>query len=196
MSHHDSHADVNSKTIFGFWVYLLTDFMMFAALFATYAVLHHSTYGGPAAWELFHLSEGLTQSLVLLTASFLSGVALVRAYRGEKGKTVAYFLFTFFLGTLFLIMQIEEWSRLLAQGAGWQRSAFLSAYFTLVGTHVLHVLVGLLWTFVLLVFVWSQGLTDVSLRRLTCLKMFWQFLNVVWIFIFTMVYLMGEIRYV
>lgn len=196
MNHLDAHAETDSKTIFGFWIYLLTDFMMFAALFATYAVLQNSSFGGPTAKELFSLPDALVRTLLLLTASFASGAAFVMAYRKQKEKTLLLFLCTFLFGLAFLFLQFQEGFRLVELGASWKRSAFLSAYFTLVGTHALHLIVALLWTIVLLWPVWRQGITSVSLRRLACLKMFWQFLNIVWILIFTMVYLVGEIGYV
>lgn len=190
-SYPDTHHDVYSKTVFGFWVFLLTDFVLFATLFASYSVLHNNTYGGPSARELFHPSYTLIQTLVLLTSSFTSGFAGVFAHRKNKKWILIFFLITFFLGAIFLSMLFSEFSRLLEGDNGWKRSAFLSAFFTIVGTHGIHVIFALLWILVFLPQVYRQGITNVTLRRITCLRMFWQFLNVIWVFIFTIVYLMG-----
>jgi cytochrome o ubiquinol oxidase subunit 3 len=192
MTHYpDAHHDLYSKTIFGFWVYLLTDFMLFAVLFATYAVLHNSTYGGPSARELFNLPFALVQTLLLLISSFICGLGGAAAHKKQKGWTIALFSIAFLFGLAFIGMEFADCSRLVSEGASWKRSAFLSAFFTLVGTHGLHILFGLLWMVLLIVPVCLEGVTPTSLRRLSCLRMFWQFLNVIWVFIFSFVYLMG-----
>lgn len=188
MTHHD---EVDSKTILGFWLYLLTDFMMFAALFATYAVLVGGTAGGPTGKNLFCLSFTLIQTLILLTGGFTSSLGEVMARRSNKAATLALFGMTLILGCLFLGMQMTEFSHLISKGAGWDRSAFLSAFFTLVGTFAVHIILALIWTVLFLWQVWQGGVTHVSVRRLSCLSMFWQFLNVVWVFIFSIVYLLG-----
>ncbi len=180
----DAHQDAYSKTVFGFWVYLLTDFMMFATLFAAYAVLHTKP-------EQLDTSWALAQTLVLLTASFTAGLAGAMAHRKSKVGATTLFALTFVLGSLFLWMVWVDFARLVSAGHGWDENAQMSALFTLVGTHVVHVVLGLLWTVVLLVPLCVEGLTLVVLRRLTCLRMFWQFVNVVWVFIFAIVYLMG-----
>lgn len=186
----DPHEEeVYSKTVFGFWVYLLSDFMMFAALIATYLVLRNNTFSGPSAKDLFHLPFTLGQTLLLLTASLTAGLGSIKAYQKQKGATVFFFLLTFCLAAGFLTMQLMEFSSLSMAGHNWQKSAFLSAFFTLVGTHAVHVIFGLIWTFVFLFPVWKEGITDMNFRRLMCLKMFWQFLNIVWLFIFAIVYL-------
>jgi cytochrome o ubiquinol oxidase subunit III len=189
----DTHHDPYSKTVFGFWVFLMSDFILFGTLFATYAVLNGGTYGGPSAGELFSLPFNLAQTLVLLLCSFVSGLAGAAAHRRRRNWTLALFGLTFVLGALFLGMMLTEFSGLIAAGHAWHQSAFLSAYFTLVGTHGVHLLFGLLWIPVLLIPVWKEGIGHATLRRLTCLRMFWQFLNIVWIFIFSFVYLMGAI---
>jgi cytochrome o ubiquinol oxidase subunit III len=189
----DTHHDVYSKTIFGFWVYLMTDFILFATFFATYAVLHKSTYGGPSSKELFHLPFATTQTLILLTSSFTIGLAGAFAHRKNKKWTVILFLITFLLGIAFMGMEFSEFNRLIEQGDSWRRSAYLSAFFTLVGTHSIHLLFAMLWVIVLLIPVWREGITSVSIRRLTCLRMFWQFLNIIWVFIFTIVYVLGVV---
>ena len=165
--------------------------MMFATIFAVYIVLSNNTFGGPSAHDLFYLPTILVQTLILLIASVTSDLGGVFAHRKEKKKTLIWFVLTFLLGFTFMWMGLSEFSRLIAEGSGWQRSGFLSAYFTLVGTHIFHIVFALLWTLILLLPVWREGLTPVYVKRLTCLRMFWQFLNVVWIFIFSFVYLMG-----
>jgi cytochrome o ubiquinol oxidase subunit 3 len=187
----DPHHNPYSRTIFGFWLYLMSDFILFGALFATYVVLKNATFGGPTGKELFQPAFTLVQTLVLLICSLTAGLAGASAHRKHKFWTLALFGLTFLLGAVFIGMELTEFSRFSSAGHSWDKSAFLSMYFTIVGTHGLHVIFGLLWIPVLLVPVWREGLSHVSIRRLTCLKMFWQFLNIVWIFIFSFVYLMG-----
>lgn len=190
----DAHHDQYDRTVFGFWVYLLTDFILFATLFAVYAVLKKSLFGGTPAHELFHLPYNLYESCILLFSAYTIGIGNVYVHRGETFRTILFFGITFLLGVAFLGMEIGEFARFISSGNGWENSAFLSAYFTLVGTHTAHIFFGLLWIILLLIPVLREGITDVSRRRLTCLRMFWQFLNVIWVFIFTFVYLMGEIQ--
>ena len=188
----DKH-DNNDKTIFGFWVYLMTDLVMFAALFATFAVLRNNTFGGPQAGELFSLPFALSETLILLTSSFTCGLGILSARSGDKNKTILLFASTFVLGTAFLAMELSEFSHLISEGNGFQRSAFLSSFFTLVGTHGLHIAAGLVWMGILIVRILKRGLTDSVLRKLTLLSLFWHFLDIVWIFIFSIVYLIGVI---
>ncbi|MBS0603443.1 MAG: cytochrome c oxidase subunit 3 [Verrucomicrobia bacterium] len=187
----DTHHDTYSRTIFGFWLYLMSDFILFGALFATYIVLSDSTFGGPSARELFQLPFTFVQTLVLLLSTLTVGLAGASAHRKNRNWTIALFSVTFVLGIVFLWMQLHEFAGYLTAGNGWKRSAFLSGYFTLVGTHTLHVLFGLLWMIVLIIPVCLEGISHVSVRRLTCMRMFWQFLNIVWVFIFSFVYLLG-----
>lgn len=182
-----------SKTIFGFWTYLMTDCILFGTLFATYVVLHMNTYGGPGSKELFSLPFALTETLILLASSFTCTLSKLAAYRNDKNKVIAWFAVTFLLGVAFISMELNEFSHLVHDGNSWKRSAFLTAFFTLVGTHGLHISTGLLWMIILIIPVFRHGLTPVSLKRLTCLRMFWHFLDIVWIFIFTIVYLMGAL---
>lgn len=182
-----------NKVTFGFWAYLMTDCILFASLFATYAVLHNNTFGGPGGRELFSLPFVLTETLILLTSSFTAGIGLLFAKSGNKKASVALFVITFALGAAFLGLELSEFSQLVHEGNSWQRSGFLSAFFTLVGTHGAHITTGLLWMVVLLVKVMRHGLTPSNVKRLGLLAMFWHFLDVVWIFIFTMVYLMGAV---
>lgn len=189
----DPHHDTFSRSVFGFWVYLMTDFMMFATLFATYAVMKESTFGGASIKELFSLSYMSVQTFVLLVAAFLAGLASMAAHQMKKKLAVALFLLVFLFGLVFFWMQMSELFRLHADGYTWKNSAFLSAYFTLIGTHAVHVFFALLWIPVLLVPIPWKGINLDCLKRLTCLRLFWQFLNVVWIFIFAVVYLMGGV---
>ncbi len=181
------------KTIFGFWIYIMTDCVIFASLFATYAVLSGSTFGGPSAGSLFSLPTALLETLILLTSSFTCGLAILAAHRGKKIQTIALLIVTLLLGLSFLGIELKEFAQFAAEGASWQRSAFLSSFFTLVGTHGLHVALGSLWMLVLLLQLILRGLSETMMRRLICLSLFWHFLDIVWIFIFTFVYLMGAL---
>ena len=192
----DAYHGIYSRTVFGFWVYLLTDCVLFGTLFAAFAVLRNQTFGNPSAADLFSLRFTLIQTLVLLVSSLTIGLGAASAHRRLKKATIAWFLATFVLGLVFFWTECFELSRLASMGADWTKSAFLSAYFTLVGTHGLHVFFGILWIPLLLVPVYLRGVEPVSIRRLTCLKMFWQFLNIIWVFLFTFAYLlMGVSRY-
>lgn len=183
----------DDKAIFGFWVYLMTDCILFATLFATYAILHKNTYGGEGAHELFSMPFVLGETLILLTSSFTCGLGLLAARRGDKNQVISWFIVTFLLGLTFLGMEIHEFANLFHEGNSWQRSGFLSAFFTLVGTHGLHITSGLIWMGVLLGQVLRLGVKPFLVRRLTLLSLFWHFLDIVWIFIFTIVYLSGAI---
>lgn len=179
------------KTIFGFWIYLMTDCILFATLFATYAVLRNNTYGGPSGRELFSLPFALSETLILLTSSFTCGLAMLAAHHKDRKKVLVWIGVSFLLGIAFLTMELKEFTHLVLQGNSWQRSGFLSAFFTLVGTHGLHITAGLLWMIVVVAQLLSKGIIAITFKRLICLSMFWHFLDVVWIFIFTIVYLMG-----
>jgi cytochrome o ubiquinol oxidase subunit 3 len=180
--------NANDRTVFGFWIYLMTDLIMFAALFAAYAVLHGNIFGGPSSRELFNTQLALSETLILLTSSFTCGLGLLSARLKNKNKTLLFFVITFILGITFLSL---EFSHLIADGNGFQKSAFLSSFFTLVGTHGLHISAGLLWMGVLLTKIFRRGITDSMVRKITLFSLFWHFLDIVWIFIFTIVYLMG-----
>jgi cytochrome o ubiquinol oxidase subunit 3 len=186
--------DNETPSMLGFWIYLMTDCILFASLFATYAVLHGNTFGGPGPSDLFKLPYVLVETLILLVSSFTAGLATLAAMRRDKGQVLVWYGLTFILGLAFLGMELSEFSRLVVDGNSWQRSGFLSAFFTLVGTHGLHIATGLLWMGVLGVKVWRGDLTTILVRRLTLLGLFWHFLDVIWIFIFTIVYLMGALK--
>ena len=198
--HYDAHAhhvhlhhEEDSKTIFGFWIYIMSDCILFATIFATYAVLHNNIFGGQAAKELFSMPFVLTETFLLLTSSFTYGLAMLAVHKGDKAKAIALLVITFLLGLSFIAMEIHEFADLIHDGNGPQRSAFLSSFFTLVGTHGLHVTIGLLWMIALLIQIVQRGITGVTTRKLTVLGLFWHFLDIVWIFVFTIVYLMGAI---
>ena len=186
--------DRDSTTIFGFWVYLMTDCVLFASLFAVYAVLHNNTFGGPSGAQLFSLPYVLAETMALLFSSFTCGMAVLAAQNKKKQLVLLWFLITFVLGVTFLTLELSEFHRFYALGDSWRRSGFLSSYFALVGTHGLHITIGLIWMAVMSAFVWFRGITELSMKRIRMLSMFWHFLDVVWIFIFTIVYLFGAIH--
>jgi cytochrome o ubiquinol oxidase subunit 3 len=192
--HHSDEGferEVFSKTLLGFWLYILSDCILFGALFATYFVLYKNVFGGPGAGDLFDPSFALKETLILLTSSFTCGLADLSARRTSKKGVLLWFGATFLLGAAFLGMELTEFSQLLKEGYSWKTSAFLSSFFTLVGTHGAHITAGLLWICVMAAQIARRGLTGAITRRLRCLSIFWHFLDVVWIFIFTTVYLMG-----
>jgi cytochrome o ubiquinol oxidase subunit 3 len=184
-------AESEEKTLFGFWVYLMTDVVLFASLFATFAVLRNNTFGGPDAHELFNMPFILAETMILLTSSFTCGVAILAAYGKQKQQVLYWLGLTFLLGLAFLVLEISEFHKLAAEGNSWNRSAFLSSFFTLVGTHGAHITIGLVWMAVMMYRTFKRGLTAMNLKRLTMLSLFWHFLDVIWIFIFTIVYMLG-----
>jgi cytochrome o ubiquinol oxidase subunit 3 len=179
----------SEKTLFGFWTYLMTD----CVLFATFAVLRNNTFGGPGGEELFSLPFVLSETLILLTSSFTCGLGLLYAREHNKNLVFILFSITFLLGAAFLTLELNEFHKLATEGNSWRRSGFLSAFFTLVGTHGAHITAGLIWIAVMMMRVSQKGLNSVNIKRLTMLSMFWHFLDIVWIFIFTIVYMMGVI---
>jgi cytochrome o ubiquinol oxidase subunit 3 len=181
------HTD---KSILGFWIYLMTDLIMFAALFATYSVLRYNTFGGPGASELFSLSNALIGTLILLTSSFTCGLGMLSARFQNVKQTYLWFGLTFILGLSFLFLEFKEFHELIIQGYSWQSNAFLSAFFTLIGIHGAHIVVGILWIAISFYMVYKKGLTPKITSQLYRLSLFWHFLDVVWIFIFTIVYLL------
>lgn len=185
-----AHQD-DSKTLLGFWIYLMTDCVLFGSLFATYAVLHNNTFGGPSGKDLFSLPFVLAETMLLLTSSYTMGLAVLSLRRGSRRSVLAWLVLSFVLGAAFLAMELTEFTQLVHEGHSWTTSAFLSAFFTLVGTHGLHITVGLLWIAVTAGQLLRRGVGPVMRRRLALLSLFWHFLDVIWIFIFTIVYLMG-----
>lgn len=180
-----------NKSIFGFWIYLMTDCVLFATLFATYAVLHNNTAGGQSGHSLFSPTYALAETILLLTSSFTCGLAMLAVRRADKKQVIGWLVLTFALGIAFLSMELSEFTKLVHDGNSWQRSGFLSSFFTLVGTHGVHISCGLIWMFVLLMKLARGGFTPGIVKKLTMLSLFWHLLDVVWIFIFTIVYLIG-----
>lgn len=176
---------------FGLWVYIMSDCVLFASLFAAYAVLHGETAGGPGAALLFDKSFVFIETLILLASSFTCGLAVLAAERGKLGAVWAGLVATFLLGASFLAMELHEFSSLAALGHSWRRSAFLSSFFALVGTHGLHIAVGLSWMLALSIYLAVRGLSPKAARRIAYFSLFWHFLDIVWIFIFSFVYLFG-----
>jgi cytochrome o ubiquinol oxidase subunit III len=186
--------DVNDKTFLGFWTYLMTDLLMFAVLFATFAVLRTNTFGGPSSRDITNLPYILVETLILLVSSSICGLAVLSATKGQTTRVIWLLGITFMLGITFLGMELFDFHNLFVEGDSFQRSGFLTAYFSLVGTHGLHITAGLLWMGILLTSIFIRGLTKGTVRKLTLLGIFWHFLDLVWIFIFTIVYLMGVIK--
>jgi cytochrome o ubiquinol oxidase subunit 3 len=186
--HHASHDD-GSKTTLGFWIYLMSDCLIFATLFATFGVLVNATAGGPTGDGLFELPYVLGETLLLLISSFTFGMAMLAMQVRRQTQVIGWLAVTFAFGAGFVGMEVVEFTKLIGNGAGPQVSAYLSAYFFLVGTHGLHVTCGLLWIAVMGHQVHKFGLTAVTRRRLACLSLFWHFLDLIWICVFTFVYL-------
>lgn len=183
--------ELNDTKVFGFWVYLMTDLIIFSVLFACFIVLHENTFSGPTAKELFHLPSVLVETLILLTSSFTCSLAMLAVHRRLKNWAIMWFFITFLLGVSFLYMEITEFVDFVNRGASWQRSAFLSSFFTLVGTHGFHIFVGLLWMVVMMFRIALRPLGEHSISRIFRMALFWHFLDFVWIFIFTVVYGIG-----
>lgn len=184
-------ADTIAVQTFGFWLYLMSDLIIFATLFATYAVFSHSYAGGPSGKELFDLHYTLGETMFLLCSSVSYGLVMLAVHRGEKKWVLLGLVVTFLLGLGFVSMEINEFHGLVAAGHGPDKSAFLSSFFTLVGTHGTHVTFGLIWMATMIGQVAVKGLTSPVQSRLMCLSMFWHFLDLIWIGIFSLVYLMG-----
>lgn len=190
----EPHLHEGHSTMLGFWMYLMSDCLIFAILFATYAVLGGNYAGGPGPKDLFDLPLVAINTAMLLFSSITYGFAMLSMEKNRVGATQGWLLVTLLFGAAFLSIELYEFAHLIHEGAGPQRSAFLSAFFTLVGTHGLHVTFGSVWLVTLMVQVGRKGLIPANKRRLMCLSMFWHFLDVIWIGVFTFVYLMGVLR--
>lgn len=191
--HHAHHHDNDAIDVFGFWIYIMTDCVLFATLFAAYAVLSPNTFNGPTLKELISLPYVLTETLFLLASSFTYGLAMLALYKQKQNLTLFWLLVTFLCGLGFVGLEVHEFIHLYAEGHSWHVSAALSAFFTLVGTHGTHVTIGLIWMLLMMFQVIKYGTTVTINKRLTYLGLFWHFLDIVWIFVFTIVYLMGAI---
>jgi cytochrome o ubiquinol oxidase subunit 3 len=176
---------------YGFWIFILSDMIMFAALFAAYAVLSGNTAGGPTGAELFNMHSVFIETICLLLSSYTCGLGVLSAERGQPALFLIFAILTFALGATFLFIEVREFAGMVAKGAGPSRSGFLSSFFTLVGMHGLHVTSGLIALVYLVAQVIVQGLRAAVLRRLLCWSLFWHALDIVWVGVFTLVYLMG-----
>jgi cytochrome o ubiquinol oxidase subunit III len=188
---HDGHHDLESMRQFGFWIFLITDVILFGCLFATYVVLKGNTNGGPTGEELFAMPGIIASTFILLTSSFTSGLAVLSMNRGDKRGLIFWLAVTALLGATFIGLEITEFVHMVHEGATIGTSAFLSAFYTLVGTHGLHVSIGLVWMTSIMLQLWKRGINDVTKRKVNVVSLYWHFLDVVWIFVFTIVYLMG-----
>lgn len=194
----DNHAahhgeDGESLRIFGFWLFLATDLILFACLFATYLVLQTHTDGGPTARQLFDVPGYTAETFILLTSSFTGGLATYEVRNGNSRRLMIWLTITILLGLSFVGLELREFVTYAMHGATMQRSAFLSAFFTLVGTHGSHVSLGIIWMIGILVQIYRRGITPVTARKVYVVGLYWHFLDVVWVFIFTVVYLTGTV---
>ena len=178
---------------YGFWIFLLSDIVMFSCFFAAYAVLHGATAGGPSARQLFDLNTVALETGCLLASSFSCGLASLAASAHYRLKFYAAMAVTFVLGLAFLVLEGREFAHLVSIGAGPQRSAFLSAFFSLVGCHGLHVTAGLLWLLTMMAQAFAKGFRQDILHRMMCFSLFWHALDIIWVALFTVVYLLGVI---
>jgi len=188
--HVTEHHPENS-TLLGFWLYLMSDVLLFASLFVAYAVLGRSYAGGPSGADLFDLPLVALNTSFLLLSSITYGFAMLAAQRKALSTTIIWLGITGLFGAAFIGLELYEFINLIHEGAGPQRSGFLTAFFSLVSTHGLHVTFGIVWLITLMFQLGRHGISPENMRRLTCLSMFWHFLDVVWIGVFTFVYLMG-----
>jgi cytochrome o ubiquinol oxidase, subunit III len=191
--HVTEEPHVPNGTLLGFWLYLMSDCLIFACLFAAYGVLGREYAGGPTGAELFELPLVALNTSFLLLSSITYGFAMLQLQQNKVSAMQIWLAITWVFGAAFLAVELYEFAHLIHEGAGPTRSAFLTSFFSLVGTHGLHVTFGLIWLIVLMVQVSKHGLITANKRRLMCLSMFWHFLDVVWIGVFTFVYLMGTL---
>jgi cytochrome o ubiquinol oxidase subunit 3 len=190
------HRGPESKSIvvpYGFWLFVLSDMVLFSALFATYASLSHATDFGPNSQQLFDRNLVAIETIALLLSSFVCGLAMIAAKRANMMWTQLWLLLTGLLGFVFLAIELHEFATMISEGAGPQRSAFLSSFFTLVGCHGAHVTAGLLWIGTMMAQIWAKGFREDIVRRLLCLSIFWHALDIIWVAIFTIVYLIGTL---
>ena len=190
------HRGPQSKSIvvpYGFWLFVLSDMVLFSALFATYASLVHATDGGPTTNQLFHRDLVAVETMALLLSSFVCGLAMITAKRANMALTQIWLVLTGLLGVVFIAIELYEFSTMISEGAGPQRSAFLSSFFTLVGCHGAHVTAGLLWLGTMMAQIWAKGFKEHIMRRLLCFSVFWHALDIIWVAIFTIVYLIGTL---
>jgi cytochrome o ubiquinol oxidase subunit 3 len=187
----DGPAPTRIVVAYGFWIFLLSDFIMFSGLFATYAVLSGETAGGPTARELFNLRHVFIETMCLLFSSYTCGLGMLSAVRQHRDRFLVFAALTFVLGAAFLFIEITEFAGMVARGAAPSRSAFLSSFFALVGMHGAHVTTGLVWLTYMVAQAVFKGLRPDVIRRLFCFSLFWHALDIIWVGVLTLVYLMG-----
>jgi cytochrome o ubiquinol oxidase subunit 3 len=190
------HRGPESKSIvvpYGFWLFVLSDMVLFSTLFATYASLAHATDGGPGPLQLFDRRLVAVETVALLLSSFVCGLAMIAAKRKNMPWTQGWLVLTGLLGLVFLSIEFYEFAHLIREGAPPQRSAFLSSFFTLVGCHGAHVTAGLMWLGTMMAQIWAKGFRQGITRRLLCFSVFWHALDIIWVAIFTIVYLIGTL---
>lgn len=190
---HHHHQKSYALAHFGFWLYIMSDLILFATLFATFAVLHNNTFGGVSLKEILDTNTVFLETILLLTSSTTAGLSMLALQKGYKKECLIFLFISFLLGVSFVILEIHEFKGLIDQGHGFDKSAALSSFFTLVGTHGAHVSLALIWMMVMIIQIIKKGITPNTLKRHTLLTLFWHFLDVVWIFIFSIVYLIGAI---
>lgn len=192
--HQDYHHDHDGTDVFGFWLYILTDCILFACLFATYLVLNHPHAFGPVFKDHISLPYVLGETFLLLTSNFTFGLAALAINKDDVSGTRFWLILTFILGAGFVGLELNEFANLASEGYSWYASGAASSFFTLVGTHGLHVSIGLLWILTMIIQVPMLGINTKTKRRMVYLGLFWNFLDLVWIFLFSVVYLMGVLR--
>lgn len=190
---HVAHHNEDDKSIFGFWLYILTDCILFSCFFATFAVLHNNVYGNVSMRDITNLPYVFLETIILLGSSFTYGLAILNLYKNNLKNLIRWIAITFVLGWLFVAMELREFTNLYLDGHSWQASAALTSFFSLVGLHGLHVTIGLIFMLVLMLQLSMFGINPTMKRRLAYLGIFWAFLDIIWIFVFTIVYLMGAI---
>jgi cytochrome o ubiquinol oxidase subunit III len=191
LDEHGHHPE--NGTLLGFWLYLMSDCLIFAMLFATYGVLGRNYAGGPSPATLFELPTVAINTSMLLLSSITYGFAMLAMEKNKRTPTLVWLAITGLFGAAFVTLELQEFAHFIHEGAGPQRSAFLSSFYALVGTHGLHVSFGIIWLITLMVQVSQRGLTEANKRRLMCLSLFWHFLDIVWIGVFSFVYLIGVV---
>jgi cytochrome o ubiquinol oxidase subunit 3 len=187
---HEEHHDLEGLRMMGFWIFLITDCILFGTLFATFVVLSDSTAGGLTGADLFEMPGVIAETFILLTSSFTSGLAVLSMNRGDRKGLIGWLIVTVLLGASFITLEITEFVTLVHEGAAISTSAFWSAFYTLVGTHGLHVSIGLVWMIAIMIQLSRHGINSVTRRKVNVVSLYWHFLDVVWIFVFTIVYLM------
>ncbi|MFD2115879.1 cytochrome o ubiquinol oxidase subunit III [Paenibacillus yanchengensis] len=188
---HEEHIDMEEVRTFGFWIYLMTDIIIFGVLFATFIVLRQNYDGGPTPKDLIEIGGIIVSTFILLTSSYTSGLAVLSMNKGNKNGLIGWLAVTALLGASFLYLEISEFVHLVNAGASIGTSAYWSSFFTLVGTHGIHIVIGLIWMIGIIIQISKRGITPVTKRKVNVISLFWHFLDIVWIFVLTLVYLLG-----